>query len=72
MGKVNRRSTEDVAKMVEEFERSGLNRHQYCERRGIAVATLDWYRRRVRTGGIDAGLVPVRIETMVPMHKAKL
>ncbi len=30
---------------MEEFEGSGLTRREYCERHGIAVTTLDGWRR---------------------------
>lgn len=41
------------------YEESGLTRRAYCERRGIALTTLDYYRRRGKT---MAGLVAVRRE----------
>ncbi len=45
MGK--RRSAGEVGAMVREFEASGLTRGEYSRRRGIAVGTLDAWRRRV-------------------------
>ena len=32
--------------MIAEFGRSGLTRREFCERRGIPVTTLDYYRHR--------------------------
>jgi len=48
MGK-QRRSAEDIRRILREFESSGLRRREFCQRRGIAVTTLDYWRRvRVR------------------------
>lgn len=41
-----RRSTDEVKRLLESFQRSGLTRRQFCEREGIARTTLDYYRRR--------------------------
>ena len=62
MGKSGGRSAAEVEKIVVDFERSGLNRREYCELRGIALPTLDWYRRRVCATGSSPNLVPVRIK----------
>jgi len=35
--------------MVGEFEASGLMRAAFCQERGLAVGTLDKYRRRVQS-----------------------
>lgn len=50
-----------IARLVGDFEASGLTRRAYSERAGIAVSTLDYYRRRLREIR-DARIVPVRIE----------
>lgn len=44
MGK--RRSVEEVDALVAEFEASGLTRAEFSEQRGIAVTTLDAWRRK--------------------------
>ena len=62
MGNSGGRSAAEVEKIVIDFERSGLNRRQYCEQRGIALPTLDWYRRRVRTNRNSPNIVPVRVK----------
>jgi hypothetical protein len=62
MAKSGGRSAKEVEQIVLEFERSGLSRREYCERRGIARPTLDWYRRRVQAGRNSPSLVQVRIE----------
>jgi len=62
MGRSGGRNATEVEKIVVYFERSGLNRREYCERRGIARPTLDWYRRRVRASRSSANIVPVKIK----------
>jgi hypothetical protein len=62
MGRSGGRNATEVEKIVVDFERSGLNRREYCERRGIARPTLDWYRRRVRASRSSANFVPVKIK----------
>ena len=46
-----RRSPAETEALVAEFEASGLMREAFCELRGLAVGTLDKYRRRVQMGG---------------------
>jgi hypothetical protein len=43
-----RRSRVEVEKLVGEYEASGLTRDVFCQQRGLPVATLDKYRRRVQ------------------------
>ena len=40
-----KRSGEERRRMVEEYERSGLTRREYCAQAGIPVTTLDAWRR---------------------------
>ena len=58
-----RRSRVEVEALVSEFASSGLKREAFCRHRGLAVATLDKYRRRVlrkpRSGG--GNLLPVEL-----------
>jgi hypothetical protein len=42
-----RRTQAEAEALVVEFEASGLIREAFCEQRGLAVGTLDKYRRRV-------------------------
>jgi len=56
-----RRSFKEAERLVREYERSGLGRREYCERRGIPLGTLDWYRWRVRAGHGEPALLPVRL-----------
>ena len=62
MGKSGGRSAEEVERIVVDFEGSGLSRREYCERRGIARPTLDWYRRRMRASRHSPNLVAVRVD----------
>jgi hypothetical protein len=56
------RSAEETARLVGEYERSGLTRREYCLRHGIRLTTFDYYRRRARAQPRKAArLVPVRI-----------
>lgn len=43
-----RRSRGEVEALVAEFAASGLMREAFCRQRGLAVGTLDKYRRRVQ------------------------
>jgi hypothetical protein len=43
-----RRSAEEVRRLLESFQRSGLTRRQFCEREGIPRSTLDCYRHRAK------------------------
>jgi hypothetical protein len=44
MGK--QRSGNKVGDILREFGNSGLTRREFCQRHGIAVTTLDYWRRR--------------------------
>jgi hypothetical protein len=44
-----RRSRAEVEALVAEFEASGLMRAAFCQQRGLAVGTLDKYRRFVQS-----------------------
>lgn len=39
-------SAAEAAQLLRGFDQSGLTRRDYCERVGIPVTTLDYYRRR--------------------------
>ena len=41
-----RRSQVEAARLVLDFERSGLTRQAFCMQQGLSVAALDKYRRR--------------------------
>lgn len=39
------RSKEEIRKIAEGFAKSGMTRREYCAKQGIAVTTLDYWRR---------------------------
>jgi DNA-binding CsgD family transcriptional regulator len=43
---MKKRTAEEVERLVKGYEESGLSRQEYCQREGIAVTTLDYYRQR--------------------------
>lgn len=45
-GARRRRSRAEVDQLVAEYEASGLTRQEFCGRHGLALATLDRYRKR--------------------------
>jgi hypothetical protein len=45
-----KRNAEEIAKLLEGFQASGLTRVEYCQQAGITPHTLDYYRRRADTG----------------------
>ena len=53
-------SAAEAARLVGGFERGDLTRREYCEKAGIPVTTLEYYRRR-RSKLRQAEIVPVRI-----------
>jgi hypothetical protein len=68
VGVRRRRSISEAMSLVAEYEASGMNRRAFCSARGLAVATLDLYRKRAREGSARSGgasgqrLVAVEIE----------
>ena len=44
MGKETERSAE-MRRVLEEYAASGLRRREFCQQRGIALTTLDYWRR---------------------------
>ena len=58
-----RRSRVEAEVLVAEFEASGLKREAFCRQRGLAVGTLDKYRRRVHGGprSVAGPMVPVEV-----------
>jgi hypothetical protein len=53
-------SKEEVRRIVEGFAQSGMTRRQYYEKHNIRMATLDYWRRRIR--GTKPRLVEVAVE----------
>jgi hypothetical protein len=46
-GVQRRRSQSEVAQVVAEYEASGLSRVEFCRRKGLSLATLARYRKRL-------------------------
>lgn len=44
----NDRTLASWRRIAEQYERSGLSRGAFCERKGIKKSSLDYWRRRVR------------------------
>lgn len=56
-----RRSESDIRALVAGYENGDQSRADYCATHGLAVTTLDYYRRRVRSSG--AGLVEIDLQS---------
>ena len=61
----NKRSSEDGRKMLEEFERSGLTRREYCDQNHVPITTLDYWRWK-KNKETKPGLVKVTVEGEQP------
>jgi len=60
MARTPQRSTADIRHLLEDFDRSNLTRREFRAHAGIAVSTLDYYRRR-HTKQRARDLVPVTV-----------
>jgi hypothetical protein len=58
---MKRRSMSEGLRLVRDYDASGESRGGFCERRGLGVATLDYWRRQVAAAG-TGGLVEVQVE----------
>ena len=67
---VKRRSRSAVEALVSEYEASGLSRKAFCAGRGLAVATLDKYRIRVRQAAAAPRLLAVDVRPAVDVKAA--
>ena len=56
---VRRRSHEDALLLVAAYEASGQSRREFCARHGLAVPTLDLYRKRARASVAETRLLAV-------------
>jgi hypothetical protein len=58
-----RRTQAEAEALVAEFEASGLMREAFCSLRGLAIGTLDKYRRRVhkRQPSNNESMLPVEV-----------
>lgn len=42
-----RRSAQEWSKILARFERGGQSQREFCEREGLALSTLQWWRRKL-------------------------
>ena len=63
---MQKRTAEEIERLVKGYEESGLSRREYCEREGMQVTTFDYYRQRTTRKAAAkrraAGLVKVNVE----------
>jgi hypothetical protein len=70
-GGPRRRSRAEVARLVAEFEASGLGRQEFCTKHGLSLSTLSRHRKRrqLRSESATSGrLVAVEIAHAKPSH----
>lgn len=66
MAKTSTRTPQEIERLLTGYEQSGLSRQRYCERQGIPVTTLDYYRHRrqgQRIPALEAKLVKVELKS---------
>ncbi len=56
-----RRSREEALTLVAAYEASGQSRREFCVQHGLAVPTLDLYRKRVRQSAAGTRLLAVEV-----------
>jgi len=56
-----RRGRAEGARLVTEFNQSGLGRKEFCAAHGLSVHTLDAWRKRIAQSGFAEKIVPVEI-----------
>ncbi len=64
-----RRTSAEIAELLDDFEKSGLSRVAFCHSRGISKNTLDLYRKRKRQSEkarSNTDLVPVELTAAKP------
>lgn len=63
-----RRSSEEIKRLVVEFEASGLRRNEFCRTRGMALSTLRRHLKNHASGkaGLKAGCQLVAVELPRP------
>ena len=69
-----RRSREEAERLVSEFEQSGMTRTAFCRGRGVALHTLDYYRRKLgnQEQPRAAQLLPVELVGALPGSSSHL
>lgn len=59
-GMAQRRTSEEIQQLVEQFRASGLSQLEYCRQTGMVLSTLGRHLRRSKN--LDQQLVQVRVE----------
>jgi hypothetical protein len=72
---MQKRSAEEVERLLRGYEESGLARREYCGQLGIAVSTLDYYRQKATRKAAaqrraSAKLVKVKVEAPAEQPKS--
>ena len=71
---MKKRTAEEIERLLQGYEESGLSRQQYCQREGIPVTTFDYYRQRSRRKAAAqrriAGLVKVKPQSVFTLTLA--
>jgi hypothetical protein len=62
-----RRSEAEIRALVAGYENGNQSRRDYCDAIGLAVTTLDHYRRRLRPAG--SALVEIDLQSIPPVHR---
>lgn len=55
MAKITRRTPEQRAQLIAAYEQSGLSKQAFCEKHNLRLASLEYYRQRVRKQQRGAG-----------------
>jgi transposase-like protein len=55
------RTRSEWERLVADFRDSGLKQKDFCRSRGVAVSTLQYWIRRLRSDGKKLQVVPVRV-----------
>ena len=64
----NRRSESEIRDLVDGYEKGNQPRVDYCAANGLAPSTLDYYRRRLRSG--SASLVEIDLQSPAPANES--
>lgn len=64
--RARRRSATEAAALVAKFESSGQTRSAFCRAHGLALNTLDYWRRRLRSKNAGHAVVPVTVVPSAP------
>lgn len=57
-----RRTAEEIQKIIEDLQASGLSQREFCQQTGIKLSTLGRYARRARQREQPQQLVRVKVE----------